>query len=207
VTCRALGAEKVAKLELKNPLSANFDRALQLAHDLHRWQPRKKSDVPYIAHLLAVTAIVLENGGDEDTAIAALLHDAVEDQGGQPTLDRICHEFGERVARIVHECTDADGEPKPPWRFRKEQYLQALPHKSTEALLVSFGDKIHNCRSIACDLRRDGAVVWDRFEGRRDGTLWYYHELLEKFPREPYASLYDEFAATVCALNEVAESC
>jgi (p)ppGpp synthase/HD superfamily hydrolase len=197
----------VVKLELKNPLSTRFDRALQLAHDLHRCQPRKKSDVPYIAHLLAVTAIVLENGGDEDTAIAALLHDAVEDQGGQPTLDAICREFGERVARIVHECTDADGEPKPPWRFRKQQYLQALPHKSTEALLVSFGDKIHNCRSIVRDLHRDGQAVWTRFEGRRDGTLWYYQELLEKFPREPYAALYDEFAAAVRALNEAAESC
>ena len=163
--------------------------------------------MPYIAHLLAVTAMVLENGGDEDTAIAALLHDAVEDQGGPPTLDRIRREFGERVAHIVYECTDADGEPKPPWRFRKEQYLEALPHKSTEALLVAFGDKIHNCRSIVRDLRRDGAAVWKRFEGRRDGTLWYYRELLEKFPREPYASLYDEFAAIVHALNEVAESC
>lgn len=197
----------MAKSELKNPLSTKFDQALQLAHDLHRRQPRKKSEVPYIAHLLAVTAIVLENGGDEDTAIAALLHDAVEDQGGQPTLDRIRREFGERVARIVYECTDADGEPKPPWRFRKEVYLQALPHKSTEALLVSFGDKIHNCRSIVRDLRRDGEPVWNRFEGRRDGTLWYYRELLEKFPREPYASLYDEFAAAVRALNEAAGSC
>jgi (p)ppGpp synthase/HD superfamily hydrolase len=199
--------ENVAKSILKNPLSTNFDRALQLAHDLHRRQPRKSTEVPYIAHLLAVTAMVLENGGDEDTAIAALLHDAVEDQGGQPTLDRIRREFGERVAHIVYECTDADGEPKPPWRFRKEQYLEALPHKSTEALLVAFGDKIHNCRSIVRDLRRDGAAVWKRFEGRRDGTLWYYRELLEKFPREPYASLYDEFAAIVHALNEVAESC
>ena len=197
----------MGKLELKNPLSTRFDRALQLAHDLHRRQPRKKSDVPYIAHLLAVTAIVLENGGDEDTAIAALLHDAVEDQGGQPTLSVICREFGERVARIVYECTDADGEPKPPWRFRKEQYLASLPHKSQEALLVSFGDKIHNCRSILRDLQRDGAAAWNRFEGRRDGTLWYYQELLEKFPREPYASLYNEFAATVRTLNEAAKSC
>ena len=143
---------------------------------------------------------------DEETAIAALLHDAVEDQGGQPTLDRIRREFGEKVARIVDECSDADGEPKPPWRFRKEQYLAALPHKSAEALLVSFGDKIHNCRSIVSDLRRDGESVWNRFEGRREGTLWYYRELLEKFPREPYASLYDEFAATVRVLNEVAGS-
>jgi (p)ppGpp synthase/HD superfamily hydrolase len=197
----------VAKIELTNPLSTKFDRALQLAHDLHRLQPRKRSDVPYIAHLLAVTAIVLENGGDEDTAIAALLHDAVEDQGGQPTLDRIRREFGDKVARIVFECTDADGEPKPPWRFRKEQYLAALPHKSAEALLISFGDKIHNSRSIVRDLRRDGVSVWNRFEGRRDGTLWYYQELLEKFPREPYASLYEEFAASVRALNEAAKAC
>lgn len=197
----------MGKSDLKNPLSKNFDRALQLAHDLHRCQPRKSTEVPYIAHLLAVAAMVLENGGDEDTAIAALLHDAVEDQGGPPTLDRIRREFGEKVAGIVDECTDVDGEPKPPWRFRKEQYIQALPHKSKEALLVAFGDKIHNCRSMVRELRRDGAPVWKRFEGRRDGTLWYYRELLEKFPREPYASLYDEFAATVRALNEVAESC
>jgi (p)ppGpp synthase/HD superfamily hydrolase len=194
----------MAKSELKNPLSARFDRALQLAHDLHRHQPRKTPDVPYIAHLLAVTAIVLENGGDEDTGIAALLHDAVEDQGGLPTLERIRREFGEKVARVVYECTDADGEPKPPWRFRKEQYLQALPHKSKEALLVSFGDKIHNCRSIVRDLRRDGEPVWNRFKGRRDGTLWYYRELLEKFPGEPYPSLYDEFAAIVRELNAMA---
>ena len=153
----------MAKLELKNPLSANFDRALQLAHNLHRRQPRKRSDVPYIAHLLAVTAIVLENGGDEDTAIAALLHDAVEDQGGKPTLDRISREFGERVARIVYECTDADGEPKPPWRFRKEQYLEALPHKSRRGRCwfpspTRFTTAAPLCATCAGMVRRSGTA-------------------------------------------------
>ena len=194
----------MAKSKLTNPLSSRFDRALQLAHDLHREQPRKRADHPFIAHLLAVTAIVLENGGDEETAMAALLHDAVEDQGGQPTLDRIRREFGEKVAGIVYECSDADGEPKPPWRFRKEQYLQALPHKSAEALLVSFGDKIHNCRCLLRDLKQLGERTWERFEGRKDGTLWYYRELVVKLPREPYPLLYEEFAALVSQLNQAA---
>jgi len=194
----------LAKTELKHPLSEKFDKALQLAHDLHRHQGRKQTDVPYIAHLLAVTAMVLENGGDEETAIAALLHDAVEDQGGKPTLDRIRREFGEKVAGIVLECTDADGEPKPPWEFRKQMYLQSVPSKSPEALLVSFADKIHNCRTIVRDLRTCGESVWGRFEGKRDGTLWYYRQLLEKFPRQPYPSLYNEFAAIVQDLNDLA---
>lgn len=196
----------MAESELKRPLSARFDRALQLAHDLHRRQARKKSEVPYVCHLLAVTATVLECGGDEDTAIAALLHDAVEDQGGRPTLELIRREFGDKVACIVDECSDADTQPKPPWRTRKQQYLDALPHKSIEALLVSFGDKLHNCRSIIRDLRRSGESVWQRFDGGKEGTLWYYRELLEKFPREPYPSLYDEFATNVRELNGLADS-
>lgn len=195
----------MAKSELKHPLSKKFDHALQLAHELHRTQPRKRTEVPYIAHLLAVTAIVLENGGDEETAIAALLHDAVEDQGGLPTLELIRGTFGEKVARIVYECTDAENEPKPPWRARKEHYLESLQQKSVEALLVSLGDKLHNCRSIVRDVRLYGPLVWERFQGRRDGTLWYYRELLEKFPREPYPSLYKEFSDSVRELNEVAE--
>jgi (p)ppGpp synthase/HD superfamily hydrolase len=190
--------------KLTHPLSAKFDRALQLAHELHRYQPRKRSDHPFLAHLFAVTAIVLENGGDEDTAIAALLHDAVEDQGGKPTLELIRREFGDKVAQIVLECTDAEGEPKPPWRFRKQQYLDALPHKSREALLVSFGDKIHNCRCLLRDLKQLGEATWERFEGRRDGTLWYYRELVVKLPREPYPLLYEEYAALVSQLNQAA---
>src|SRR5581483_6780886 len=104
-------------------LTDRFDSAFLLAHSLHRNQPRKKTDIPYISHLLAVTAIVLEAGGDEDQAIAALLHDAVEDQGGEPTRNEIGARFGERVARIVDACTDADTIPKPPWRERKERYV------------------------------------------------------------------------------------
>ena len=194
----------MAKSELKHPLSERFDRAMLLAHELHRRQPRKRADHPFIAHLFAVTSIVLENGGDEDTAIAALLHDAVEDQGGRPTLERIRREFGDRVAGIVMECTDAEGDPKPPWRARKQEYLDALPHKSREALLVSFGDKIHNSRSILRDLKQLGERTWEQFEGRKDGTLWYYRELVVKLPREPYPLLYEEFTALVSRMNEAA---
>jgi (p)ppGpp synthase/HD superfamily hydrolase len=192
----------LAQGRLTNPLSARFDRAVQLAHELHRHQPRKRADHPFIAHLFAVTAIVLENGGDEDTAIAALLHDAVEDQGGKPTLELIRREFGERVAGIVLECTDAEGEPKPPWRARKQEYLDKLPHKSREAILVSFGDKIHNCRCLLRDLKQYGERTWERFEGRRVGTLWYYRELVVKLPKEPYPLLYEEYADLVRELNQ-----
>ena len=126
---------------------------------------------------MAVFSLVLEQGGDEDQAIAALLHDAVEDQGGQPTLQEIRRRFGERVARLVEACTDVDIDPKPPWRPRKELYLRHLQSAPPEVLPVVLADKIHNARAILRDYRQLGDEVWKRFKGGKDGTLWYYRAL------------------------------
>jgi len=162
-------------------LTDRFSRALLLAFELHRSQRRKGSDIPYYAHLLEVTAIVLEDGGDEDQAIAALLHDAVEDQGGLPTLNRIRSEFGERVAGIVEGCSDSTSVFKPPWRFRKEEYLRKLPSHPPEVLLVSLADKVHNARTIFVALQRQGDGVWERFNGGKAGTIWYYRALTQAY--------------------------
>jgi len=174
------------------PLSSRLAEAFSLALELHRDQTRKRAGneddgpgIPYLAHLLAVTALVLEHGGDEDEAIAALLHDGPEDQGGQETLDEIRRRFGDRVADIVAACSDtlaADRKDKPPWRARKERYLTHLGETtSSSVFLVSAADKVHNLRSILEDYRRIGEPLWERFTGRRDGTLWYYEQLLDIF--------------------------
>lgn len=162
-------------------LSERFREALGLAFELHKDQRRKGTDVPYLAHLLAVSAIVLEHGGGEDEAIAALLHDAAEDQGGRKTLERIRRRFGERVAAVVEGCTDAWEEPKPPWRGRKEAYLAHLPGADARVRLVSCADKLHNARAILADYRRLGEGLWARFQGGREGTLWYYRALADAF--------------------------
>ncbi len=162
-------------------LSARFTEALVYTTELHARQRRKGTDIPYIAHLLGVTAIVLEDGGDEDEAIAALLHDAVEDQGGLPTLAVIRERFGDRVAEIVLGCTDADAVPKPPWRARKEQYIAHVRHASPSVRRVSLADKLHNARAILHDQRQIGDAVWLRFAGRKTGSLWYYRTLADIF--------------------------
>lgn len=162
-------------------LTARFDDALVYASRLHANQLRKGTRVPYASHLLAVTAIVLEQGGDEDEAIAALLHDAVEDQGGRPVLQEIERRFGSRVAGIVDGCTDAYTLPKPPWRERKEAYLSQLQGESASVRLVSAADKLHNLRSILADYRLLGDGLWQRFNGGRDGTLWYHRQLCDAF--------------------------
>ena len=154
--------------------SQRFEQALVLTHRLHANQVRKGTTIPYISHLLAVTAIVIENGGTEDEAIAALLHDAVEDQGGANTREEIRQRFGENVAAIVDRLSDTDQTPKPPWRARKEAYIAHLSEASPSVLLVSLADKIHNAASILRDLRNEGNSVWSRFTGGKDGTLWYY---------------------------------
>ena len=162
-------------------MSPRFREALTYAAELHAKQFRKASNVPYVAHLLGVTAIALEHGADDDEAIAALLHDAVEDQGGQTTAAEIRRRFGDRVIEIVLGCSDADTIPKPPWRERKESYIAHLDNASASVLLVSAADKLHNAASIVADYRRFGEKVWDRFNGGRDGTLWYYRTLADKF--------------------------
>src|SRR3954453_14188516 len=139
-------------------------QALATAQRLHGAQKRKGTDIPYVAHLIAVAGLVLEGGGDEDAAVAALLHDAVEDAGGPPTLAAIRAQFGEHVADVVAACSDTDEEPKPPWRARKQAYLDHLRSDDLPdgALLVSLADKLHNARAIGADLRAHGAALWRR---------------------------------------------
>jgi (p)ppGpp synthase/HD superfamily hydrolase len=178
-------------------LGPRFDDALAFASRLHRGQVRKGSGTPYIAHLMSVSALVLEHGGSEDQAIAGLLHDAAEDQGGAATLAVIRERYGEPVARIVADCTDAWEDPKPPWRARKEAYLAALPGKAPASLLVSLADKTHNARAILGDYRALGDDLWGRFAGKKDGTLWYYRTLAATFRQAYPGPLAEEFARTV----------
>jgi (p)ppGpp synthase/HD superfamily hydrolase len=186
----------------RHGLSAKFDEALVFAAQQHNGQTRKKTSVPYLAHLLSVTALVLEAGGDEEQAIAALLHDVVEDCGGAPMLAEVRRRFGPRVAHIVAGCTDTDEFPKPPWRQRKEDYLRHLRTADEDVRLVSAADKLHNARSILADHRDTGTAVWDRFAGRRDGTLWYYRALADEFQRGRQTRIVAELERTVAELEQ-----
>ena len=160
------------------PYGAKFDSALLYASRLHRDQVRKGTSVPYITHLLAVASIVGENGGTEDEVVAALLHDAPEDQGGEARLRDIRDRFGARVAQIVDGCTDTYETPKPPWRERKERYLAHLAGASGSVRLVSSADKLHNARTVLSDYRLLGEELWARFSGGKEGTLWYYRAVV-----------------------------
>jgi GTP pyrophosphokinase len=163
------------------PLGPRFEDALRYAAMLHAGQIRKESGIPYVAHLLSVAALVIEDGGDEDEAIAALLHDAAEDQGGADRLRAIAGRYGERVARIVHACSDTVEEPKPKWYPRKQAYLEHLPRHAPDELRVSLADKLHNARAILADYRLVGEALWSRFTGGRCGSLWYYRALVAAF--------------------------
>ena len=185
-------------------LSTRFDAALVYASQLHRDQVRKGTDIPYISHLLAVTALVLEHGGTEDEAIAALLHDAIEDQGGAETREAIRDCFGENVAAIVDGCSDADTFPKPPWSERKKAYIEHVANASQSVRLVSAADKLHNARAILADYRQLGETLWDRFNGGRDGTLWYYRALADEFRRAESNPLTEELDRTVAELERMA---
>jgi len=165
---------------------------------------RKASTIPYIAHLMGVASLVLEFGGDEDLVIAALLHDVVEDCGGAPMLKEVRRRFGPRVAKIVDGCTDSDTYPKPPWRERKETYIRHLKTSDAETRLVSAADKLNNVRSILSDYRDVGEVVWVRFSGGRDGTLWYYRALLEEFLQRKPNRLIRELELAIKELEETA---
>ena len=165
-------------------LTDRFDEALSYASRLHRDQRRKGTAIPYVSHLLGVASIALENGADEDQTIAALLHDAVEDQGGAPILLEIKNRFGARVAEMVDHCTDAAGDPttpKPEWRPRKEAYIASLAYKPVDSLAVSLADKTHNASTIVADLAIDKEDLWSRFTGGREGSLWYYDALAKAF--------------------------
>jgi len=164
-------------------LGPRFQRAFEFAADKHRKQTRKASTIPYIAHLLGVASLVLEAGGDEDLAIAALLHDVVEDCGGAAMLKEVQRRFGKRVVHIVDGCTDAYEIPKPPWQDRKVSYINRLKAEDADTRLVSAADKLNNVRSILSDYRALGESVWSRFNGGREGTLWYYRTLRDEFLR------------------------
>ncbi|MBA2632896.1 MAG: HD domain-containing protein [Chloroflexi bacterium] len=174
-----------------------FADALQYAYELHRRQGRKGSGIPYLGHLLGVCSLVLEAAGDEDQAIAGLLHDGPEDQGGLETLDEIRRRFGDRVADIVEACSDTFETPKPPWRERKEAYIERLREEPPDVLLVSLADKVFNAGAILNDLRTLGDDLWSRFKGGKDGTLWSYRELADVFAARLPGTLADELTATV----------
>lgn len=178
-----------------------FDRAVAVARELHAGQLRKGTKVPYVAHLLGVASLVLEDGGTENEAIAALLHDAVEDQGGASTLRRIEQLFGREVADIVAACSDTDAVPKPPWRERKEAYVAHLATARPSAVRVSLADKLHNARAILFDLHA-GADVWRRFNADRDDVLWYYRALADAFRARDGGPMADELRRTVDAIEE-----
>jgi (p)ppGpp synthase/HD superfamily hydrolase len=168
-------------LPLERRLSDRFGTALTWATELHREQPRKGTTIPYVSHLLAVVSLALEHGADEEEAIAALLHDAIEDR--KATRREIDRRYGARVAGIVVACSDTDQAEKPAWRERKEAYLAHLADAPASALLVSACDKLHNARAILADYREIGDALWNRFNASREATLWYYRELVSVFTR------------------------
>ena len=187
-------------------LSERYEEALVFATRLHSRQVRKGTPIPYITHLLTVSALVLEDGGGEDEAIAALLHDAIEDQGGDTARQEILRRFGPNVARIVEGCTDSDTLPKPPWRERKEAYLAHLREAPADVRRVSAADKLHNALTDLRDYREQGEVFWTKFKGGKDGTLWYFRELVKVFQTFERTPLVDELARTVDELERLAAS-
>ena len=186
-----------------HPFSPKFWQALQYAARIHGRQIRKKTNRPYIGHLMSVASIVIEYGGDEEMAIAALLHDAVEDQGGLPRLRDIRKKFGKRVAHIVDGCTDSYVQPKPPWLERKRDYVARVSKEPRDTLVVSAADKLSNVRETLHDVRAQGDAVFERFAGKKEGTLWYYHALVNEFRKAGSHPLVEEFARTVHELESV----
>lgn len=185
-------------------LTHRFEAALVYACQLHAHQIRKSSRVPYFSHLMSVAALVLEDGGDEDQAIAALLHDAVEDRGGVATREEIRRRFGDRVTAFVDGCTETDEQPKPPWQERKLRYLEQMRRASPEVRRISLADKLHNARSLLVALRQAPGERWDRFKGGKDGTLWFYRELLKIYASTGNDWLLEELTATVGEIENLA---
>jgi (p)ppGpp synthase/HD superfamily hydrolase len=195
---------------LDTPLTDRFDRAVELAHRIHRQQARKGTQIPYLAHVLGVAGIVLEYGGNEDEAIAALLHDTIEDAPPDFPAAKVRSEiraaFGDLVLTIVEHCTDTDVQPKPPWRARKAEYLAALEHAPAIALRVSAADKLHNVRALIRDYRSNGELLWQRFnpEAGKSGTLGYYRALVDVFKRRMPGPLTDDLERELIALEHLA---
>jgi (p)ppGpp synthase/HD superfamily hydrolase len=178
-----------------------FVDAIQYAMEKHGRQTRKGSDIPYLGHLLSVAGLVIDADGTETQAIAGLLHDAAEDQGGEATLAEIREKFGTEVAAIVDECSDTFETPKPPWRERKENYIRHLPEASDDAILVSLADKLHNARALLRDFRDVGDKLWERFnEQDPQEHLWYYRSLLKVYTGRGHDGMVAELRDAIDAL-------
>ena len=183
-------------------LSDRFSEALVYATQLHNNQVRKGSNIPYISHLLSVTALVLEDGGSEDEAIAALLHDAIEDRGGNKTRQEIKVKFGDKIAEIVEGCTESDIIPKPPWKERKLATINKLRYASPEVRRVTLADKVHNARSILSDWYRIGDEIWERFKTGKTGTLWYFKSIAEVDKELGSSYLGEELVRVIAQLEQ-----
>jgi (p)ppGpp synthase/HD superfamily hydrolase len=187
-------------------LTERFEAALIYATRLHADQRRKISGVPYITHLLSVAALVLEVGGNEDEAIAALLHDSIEDQGGKPTREDVRQRFGDTVVAIIDGCTEWDSLPKPPWQERKNRYLENLRHASASVRRVSLADKLHNARSLLIDSRIYGDDIWNHLKVGRERTLWFYQSLIQVYRETGSDWMTEELARIVSQLSEESTS-
>lgn len=189
-------------------LTPAFVDAVEYAMTKHAGQTRKGSDIPYMGHLLSVAGLVIDAGGTQTQAIAALLHDAAEDQGGEATLAEIREKFGAEVEAIVRACSDTFETPKPPWRQRKENYIRHLPEASDEVLLVSLADKLHNARALLRGFREVGAKLWKRFNVQDpDKHLWYYRSLLEVYTeRGSHKGMLTELGDAIDALEHAIKS-
>ena len=185
-------------------LSDRIGLALQVAFDLHRDQYRKGSAIPYLSHLMGVASVALRFGASEDEAIAALLHDAIEDRGGAAARELLRQLLGAKVTAIVDECTDTDITPKPPWRTRKEAYLASLPDHSAAALRIAAADKLDNVRALIAGYRACGETLWAQFRGGRDGTLWYHRSVLAILQKTLPGPLVDQLARAVAELEQLA---
>jgi len=181
-------------------LTQRFERALLFAARKHAGQIRKGTPAPYISHVIGVASLVLEAGGDEDLAIAALLHDVVEDCGGAPMLKEVRRRFGKRVAHVVEGCTQ---QIELPWRERRENYIKHLRSADADVRLVSAADKLHNARHILTDYREIGDAIWERFNGGREGTLWYYQALVKEFRSGKANRVVNELERVVAELKKV----
>ena len=186
-------------------LGEQFAHAVRYAAELHHDQRRKATNIPYMSHLLGTAALVLDQGGDEDEAIAALLHDALEDQWQRTSEEEIRSRFGDKVTRIVVACSDSLGGEKREWKPRKEDYLAHLDQQPPEVLRVSLADKLHNARAIVADLRVEGASLWDRFTDDPRQQAWYYTSLAQTYRRRLDSPLVTEFEAVVAELVTRAE--
>lgn len=185
-------------------MSRRFVEALEFANEAHGDQARKGTNIPYISHLLIVAGIVLEHGGDEDEAIAALLHDTVEDCGGRTVMEKIRQRFGEKIAGLVDGCTETDIRPKPPWKERKECYIAKIKNSNPSVRLISCADKIHNAQSILYDYRSAGEKVWDRFNSDKKETLWFYRSLVKVYRESGDARpIFNEIERVVNELEKI----